>query len=74
MKVVPCFEDATTGADKDNDLDRLVSRQRIETCPHDPDQFGQKRVASLRPGENEFGISRFACTRSRTIPAEVSLT
>ncbi len=45
-------------ADKDNNLDRLVSRQRIEMCPHDLDQVGRKRVASLRPVENEFGNPR----------------
>lgn len=51
-------EDATASADKANDPNRLVSHQRIETCPHDLVQIGRKGVASLRPVENEFGSSR----------------
>ena len=58
VEVVPCAKDATTSADKANDLDRLVSHQRIEMRPHDLDQIGRKRVASLRPVESEFGNSR----------------
>ena len=53
-----CADDATTSADTFNDLDRLVSHQRIEMCPHYLDQVGRKRVASLRPVENELGNSR----------------